>query len=103
MADDMEALAAARADQQHAQLLHVAVDDFRQAADQLGHGRLVRPGHFLAAFDQANAEGSVVAQAVAHHVDIARLEHAQWQPSTGKQHGVQREQRQVVERPWRNF
>ncbi|MNN45770.1 hypothetical protein D3C81_1601210 [compost metagenome] len=94
---DLEALPAARLDQQHAQLFHIAVDDIGQAAHVFGHGGLVRLRHLVATRDQADAERRAVAHAVAHHVHIARLEHAQRQAAIGKQYRVERKQRQRVQ------
>src|SRR3546814_9569541 len=44
--------------------------------------------------DQADAEATAAAAALADQVEVARLEHAQPQRHTGQQDGVQREQGQ---------
>src|SRR3546814_7446186 len=44
--------------------------------------------------DQADAEATAAAAALAHQVEVARLEHAQPQRRAGQQDGVQREQGQ---------
>ena len=69
----------------------IEVHDARAGADvrQLRD----RPG-FRALEDQHHAEAAPLPHAAAHHVEVARLEDAQRQRAAGKQHGVEREQRQ---------
>ena len=43
--------------------------------------------------NQHHTEASALAHAAAHHVDVAGLEDAQRQRAVGKQHDVEREQR----------
>lgn len=90
----LEALRTARLDHQQAELLHVAFDDMGDAADVDRDGRRVCCD-LVAALDQADAEWGLLAQAGAHHVDVAGLEDAQRQQATRKQHRVQREQWQL--------
>jgi hypothetical protein len=55
-----------------------------------------RAAGLAAVDDQHHPEGLALAHAAADHVDIAGLEDAQRQQSARKQHGVEREQRDVV-------
>src|SRR3546814_811040 len=65
--------------------------DQRLCAERRGRRR--RTGLFTVE-DQADAEATAAAAALAHQVEVARLEHAQPQRRTGQQDGVQREQGQ---------
>jgi hypothetical protein len=66
----------------------IEIDDLGHRADIAGCRRAPP-----ALADQHHAEALVLAHAAAHHVDVARLEDAQRQRTAGKQHDVERKQR----------
>ena len=90
--ENAETLAAAGLDVQDTLLLHVPFEDLRQAADPLRNGGRA---DLAALADEAHAEGLVALQAVTRHVHVARLEDAQGQQPPGKEHRIQREDRNV--------
>ena len=64
------------------------------AADRGGQGRRA---DFIAFQDQVDAEAAALVAALADQVEVARLEDPQCQLATGKEHGVEGEQRQVID------
>jgi hypothetical protein len=86
----VETLLSAGADGQQSVVAPLPVDDAREGARQVRAGRFPR---FLTALDQAHAERLLVAQARAHHVQIAWLENAQCQRAFREQHRMQGEKR----------
>src|SRR6476646_10885590 len=91
--EDAKARLARRDDMEKAELWHVLFDDLGEGT---GVVRRCRRADFLAFADGADAEGRAVAQAGFQHLDIALLEDAKRQPSAGKEHGVQRKERELV-------
>src|SRR5690606_41839958 len=77
-------------DLQHAGLLHVPCMDAGKAADGLVLRRL---SHLGAGGDAADAEAAAVAQALADHVHVARLEDAQRQDAAREEAGIERKER----------
>jgi hypothetical protein len=55
-------------------------------------GRRRRRADFAAFQHQADAEAFAIETAIAHQIEITRLEHAQTQRGAGNQHGLQRKQ-----------
>src|SRR6267142_2751834 len=91
--EDAKALLAERRDMQDAELRHVPRSDAGEGADLGGN----RGRADLAAFaDEAHAERGALAQAGLRHVHVALLEDAKRQPAARKEHGVEREERNVV-------
>src|SRR6185295_10211542 len=91
--EDAKALLAERRDVQDAELRHVPRGDAGEGADVGGNrGR----ADFAAFADEAHAKRRALAQAGLGHVHVALLEDAQRQPAARKEHGVQREEREVV-------
>ena len=68
----------------------VEIGDARRAADGGGGGHVAR---FVAFLDEHHAERLLLAHAAPDHVGVAGFEDAQRQRTAGKQHGVQRKQR----------
>ena len=89
----LEAAGTAQAQLQHAVAAHVEVLQQCLHAPGRRHGRLA---DFTALQDQAHAEGSAAPATLAHHVQVAGLEHAQAHCRTRQQRRVQQEQRQVL-------
>ena len=71
---------------------HVAAVDMCQGTDLVRDCRLA---DLLAAGDQADAEGRVIAHAGRCHVEIARLENLERQNASGKEHCAQGKERNL--------
>ena len=96
---DAKPFMAAGADVQHAEVGHVPLCDFSGAADRLGRRGVAGLAHDFARGravlrDQAHAEPALRLHAIAHHVHVARLEHAQRQHAAREQHRIERKDRE---------
>ncbi|MPN43936.1 hypothetical protein SDC9_191497 [bioreactor metagenome] len=90
MVEDAEAAPADGVEHQDAELLHFPVGDAGQRADGVRYRGFA---DFGAGVDQADAEGRVVLEAGGRHVQVALLEDLQGLHAAGKEHGVERKQR----------
>jgi len=89
--EHLHALLAAHRDVHHAGGVLIVILDAGQRADGMKARRLAG---FATLADQAHGKAALLAQALAHHAQIARLEDAQRQQAARVQHAAQRKHRQ---------